>query len=59
MSERDLLDYIIEIFPAEKPGCVSLSNFHNQMMNIVLPEYRRLTQTTELLQESSDSEPAS
>ena len=50
-TEKEILDYVVSIFPI-KPGCVGLSQFHSQMINLVLPAYAKMRQgEVELLQE--------
>jgi len=54
VDDKELLDYIIGIFPAHS-GCVAMSSFHSLMVNTVLPAYSKLRdEQTQLLQESGD-----
>jgi hypothetical protein len=49
-TEKEILDYIVGIFP-KHPGCVAMSQFHSQFVNIALPAYAKLQGEVELLQE--------
>jgi hypothetical protein len=53
-TDKELIDYVVDVFPI-KPGCVGLSQFHSQMINIVLPAYAKLRQDeVQLLQEEQE-----
>lgn len=55
MDDKELLDYILNIFPAN-PGCVAMSQFHSLMLNIVMPAYAKLrNEQAQLLQEQDDA----
>lgn len=54
MTDKELLDYILSIFPAHS-GCVAMSQFHSLMLNIVMPAYVRLrNEQVQLLQEGGE-----
>ena len=56
MDDKELLDYIIGIFPIN-PNCVALSQFHSLMCNAVLPQYTKLrNEKSQLLQEQDDGQ---
>lgn len=56
MNDKELLDYILSIFPAHS-GCVAMSQFHSLMINIVMPAYAKLrNEQTQLLQEQDDAQ---
>jgi len=55
VNDKELLDYIIGIFPGHS-GCVAMSTFHSLMLNTVLPAYAKLrNEQTQLLQEQDDT----
>lgn len=55
MSDGELLDYVVSIFPAHA-GCVAMSQFHSQFVNLVLPAYAKLRDgQAQLLQEQDDT----
>ena len=49
-TDKEILDYIVGIFP-KHPGCVAMSQFYSQFVNIALPAYAKLQGEVELLQE--------
>lgn len=46
-SPQAVLDFIMEKYPVNNPGCVAMTVFHSYMLNDVYPAYARLVAAAE------------